>query len=426
MNRTSVRRRVGRFFMAAGVLALSIWAYLLWTPEPEEWLPTELVGPRDDLLTTLAVHLGAPVLEGNSIEHLRNGDEIFPAMLGAIGSASRTVDLLTYVYWAGDIADQFGDALIAAAARGVEVRVLLDAVGAAKMDDDLVEELRAGGCMVEWFHPLDWYSLRRFNRRTHRKVLVVDGEIGFTGGVGIADEWSGDARNESEWRDDHFRTAGPVTRWLAGSFADNWRSATGEVLTRVERPPVREAPGGARLVPLLSSPPDDLSPVGFSYWLTAKFARERFDIVTPYFLPDPNFVQVLVETARRGVEVRLLLPGEHNDSRMIRWASQTRYPELLEAGVQIHEYEPTMLHSKLVLVDDRIAILGSANFDNRSFELNDEIQLVIEDAALHARLAESLSRDLERARRVTKDAFEGVRWWQRLAGSALLLFREQL
>ena len=347
-------------------------------------------------------------------------------MLGAIREARTSVNLLTYVYWEGAIAEQFADELSAAARRGVEVRVLLDAYGARKIDLHWVERMRAAGCHVEWFHPLDWTTLRRFNNRTHRKVLVVDGRVGFTGGVGIAQQWTGDAQDPDHWRDDHFRVEGPAVRYMQGSFADNWRRASGEVLAGRTMFPDLQSAGEAAVVPVNSAANERFSGIPLTYWLMFHSARERVLVATPYYVPDPDLALGVLEAARRGVQVTLLVPGEHQDSAIVRHASRTYYRDLLEAGVRIHEYQPTLMHTKIVVVDDAWSLIGSPNFDSRSFELNDELALAVYDRPLARTLTESFAADLAVSRRVTLEEVDDWSAFARARNHLSLLLREQL
>ena len=390
------------------------------------WLTTPDHAAGDELLDCLAAHLDAAVLEGNRIELLENGVEIFPAMLEAIEQAEESVNFLTYVYWTGDIAKRVAGALTRAARRGVRVRVLLDAYGAQKMNRRLVQFMEEAGVSVAWFHPLRWYRLRQVNNRTHRKVLVVDGRVGFTGGVGIAEEWEGDARDPSEWRDDHFRIDGPVVRHLQGAFAEDWREATGEVLLgRSNFRPIRPV-GPARVMPLVTSPGGRPSPVSFLYWLALQVASERVDISTPYFLPDDDLIESMGPAVERGVRVRLLVPSGHNDAAALRLASLARYRALLDAGVELYEYERTMLHTKTVSIDGRWSIIGSANFDKRSFELNNEVLLVVDDGSFARCLDESFEGDLAQSRRIALDDVRERPLPQRTASRLALLLRPYL
>ncbi|MBW3661312.1 MAG: cardiolipin synthase B [Gemmatimonadetes bacterium] len=408
-----------------------VWVlYALVTPETTDELPRSLSGsPRGAdgrVAEVLAAHLGEPVVSGNLVLPLHNGDQIFPEMLDAIRGARESITFLTFIYWEGDIAREFAAALSEAGRRGVEVRVLLDAYGGRRMDPALVDQMREAGCRVAWFHPLHWYTLRRYNNRTHRRALVVDGRVGFTGGVGIGSEWTGDAQGPGHWRDDHFRVEGPVVRSIQGAFAENWREATGEALAGDRLFPEIEAAGEALVVPVLEIPGGSVSRTGMLYWTMLQVARERVRIWAPYFVPDPDLLAAIVETAERGVTVELLVPGDHNDSELVRHASQTFYAELLAAGVQIHEYRPTMMHVKAVLVDDLWTLVGTANFDNRSFELNYEIVLAVRDAALNSHMSRSFDRDLTRAERITGEDVEAWSPLERLRDHAYAMLREQI
>jgi len=412
-----------------GAVAI-LWLLYAWiAPEPADLLPDRIVFGGDqsaDFLRTLASHINAPIIDGNRVELLENGVEIFPPMLDAIRNAEETIHLLTYIYWSGDIAVEFATALADAAQRGVEVRVLLDAFGANRMEDRLIERMRNAGCQVRWFHGVKWYNLRRLNNRTHRKVLVIDGRVGFTGGVGIAAEWTGNAEDEDHWRDDHFCVTGPVVAYLQGGFAENWLDATGEVVAAPRLYPQLEPRGKARVLPILASPRGDRSPVGLSYWLAFRTARHRIDITTPYFVADRFLLEAMKDAVARGIRVRLLVPGDRTDSKLVHLASFPRYDELIRAGVLIHEYQPTLIHAKAMLVDDDLCMIGSANFDNRSFELNDEIVLYVRDADFTALLSDSFERDLEQAVHITLDRYHEIPFWRRVLGHATLLLREQL
>lgn len=353
----------------------------------------------------------APISRGNTAEVLINGDRIFPAFLETIAAARRSVNLLTYVYWAGDIGREVGDALCERARAGVTCRVLLDAVGAAKMDEELIERMVRCGVQVRRFRPPRPYAVRSINNRTHRKVLVVDGEVALTGGVGIADEWTGDAQDPDHWRDTHLRVRGPVVRGLQGAFAENWLEATGEVLAAEDDlPPL--AP-----VAVEDGPDDDTAPplmqvicssagVGDTnaetiFFLALAAARERIDLTSAYFAPRSAFLSALADAAARGVRVRVLVPGTHIDKDVVRRAGRSSYGELLRAGVRIFEYGPTMLHAKTLVVDGVWSAVGSANFDNRSFQLNDEALICMRDAHVARALTESFETDLAVSHEVT-------------------------
>lgn len=278
-----------------------MWVYGILAPSFADIAPDRLSSGLGDhvLAEALAAHLDVPLLDGNRVELLVNGVRIFPAMLAAIGAAEQSIHFLTYIYWEGDVAREFAGALTTAARRGVEIRVVLDAVGANRMDRGLVDQLREAGAEVAWFNPVRWYTLRRLNHRTHRKVLVVDGRIGFTGGVGVASEWTGDAENPDNWRDDHFRFEGPMVRYLQGAFVENWRQATGEVLSGPRVFPEIAPAGDARMVVINSGPVAATSEIGLTYWMMFPGARERIYVATPYYAPDPDLEIGLKEAARR-------------------------------------------------------------------------------------------------------------------------------
>ncbi|MDQ3159480.1 MAG: phospholipase D-like domain-containing protein [Pseudomonadota bacterium] len=378
--------------------------YVIAAPEPIDRPPHTFSGnaaATGAIGSTLSVHLGAPRSIGNDVDLLVNGDEIFPAMLDSIRGARESVNLLTYVYWRGDIAEEFAGELAAAARRGVRVRVLLDAYGARKIDPDWVDAMRRAGCEVAWFNPLRWNTLHLYNHRTHRKVLVVDGQVGFTGGVGIAQAWTGNAQDPDHWRDDHFRVEGPAVLHLQGSFAESWRRATGVVLTDEALDTVPSGRGNAEVVVVSAEGVQRFGGIPMTYWVLIRSARRTLRIATPYYVPDPDLELGVLDAARRGVEVTLLIPGPHQDSALVRYAMRSYYHDLLAAGVRVHEYQPTLMHTKLLMVDDQWALIGSPNMDSRSFEINDEIALAVSDEDLLHDLSASYAADLAASRRVT-------------------------
>lgn len=414
---------------ALGAATLVLWLYSLVAPAPEDLVPSDVVGSARenfDPLDVISAQTTSPIARRNDVEMFVNGDEIFPPMLDAIRSAQETVEFLTFVYWSGDVAEDFADALSSAARRGVHVRVLLDAIGAAKMPADLVERLEESGCEVAWYHPLDWYTVKRLNNRTHRKVLVADRRVAFTGGVGIAAEWEGDAEGPGQWRDTHFRVRGPAVRHLHAAFAENWRRATGEVLSDpIPRDSLDER-GPGRATPLATSPRGRASDIGVVLWVLLARAERTVDIATPYFLPDENLVDAIAATAARGVRVRLLVPGPHLDRKVVRWASYATFDDLIDGGVEVWEYQPTMMHTKTMVVDRRWAMVGSANLDNRSMELNDELVLIVDDERLAGQLEESFDADLERSERLSRSDVQTIGPHHALLAWAGLLLREQL
>jgi cardiolipin synthase A/B len=341
----------------------------------------------------------APLRQGNRVSVLRNGNEIFPAMLAAIRSASSTVNFATYVYWTGRIAPEFAKALAERAVAGVEVNVLLDAVGAAKMDRELVERLERAGATVAWFRPPKWYTLHKLNNRTHRKILVVDGRVGFTGGVGIAEEWTGDCEDPDHWRDTHVRVEGPASRDLLGGFLDNWAEATQCILSGSDHlPDVRGFDDGIQVQVTRSTAEKGSTDAEHLFYTAIACARERIWLTTAYFAPRRAFVDALCDAVGRGIDVRVLTNGPHIDKQVVRQAGRRSYERLLECGVRVFEYQRTMLHAKTLLVDSAWATVGSMNFDNRSFALNDELNLSLRDQTVVGELEKHFLADLDDAR----------------------------
>ena len=351
--------------------------------------------------------IGVPATEGNLVDVLINGDEIFPAMLEAIGEAERTIDLLTFVYWRGEIGTEFAEALSKKASSGVRVRVLLDAWGSASIEQSLVSEMENAGVRLRWFRPLHRLQPTKANHRTHRKVMIVDEATGFTGGVGIADEWRGDARNEGEWRDTHFRLRGPAVDGLRAAFLDNWLETDAEVFdASIDRFPDQPQPGQAVIQCVRGA-----SEVGWNDMSTLlsallQLAQDRIRITTAYFVPDDELLDRLSAASGRGVTVEILLPGPHGDKRFVQLAGQAVYEGLLERGVRIWQYQPTMLHAKVMTVDGLVANVGSANFNARSTKLDEEINLVALDPDLARLLDQQFDVDLERSEEIQLGRWE--------------------
>jgi cardiolipin synthase len=370
--------------------------------------------------------LGPAILEGNRIETLLNGDEIFPSMLAAIRGARRTITFETYIYWSGDIGNEFAVALADRARAGVRVHVLIDWVGAAKMEDDLLEQMEQAGVELERYRPLHWYNLTRMNHRTHRKLLIVDGEVGFTGGVGIADLWQGHAEDPQHWRDTHFRVEGPVVAQMQAGFLDNWLELSAEVLHGdAYFPPLARA-GGASAQVFKSSFGEGSESTRLMYLLSIACAEESILLSSSYFVPDDDAIEAFVAARKRGVRVEIVVPGEHIDSKTVRRASRALWGRLLEAGVEIYEYQPTMFHVKVLVVDGLWSSVGSTNFDNRSFSLNDEANLNVLDADFAAEQERDFEEDKRHARRVTHEAWEGRPRSEKLQEWLSGLLRSQL
>ncbi len=370
-------------------------------------------------IRSMGMLLGPAIVEGNKVQALINGDEIFPAMLEAIRRAERTILFETFIYWAGDIGTEVADALSGRARAGVKVHVLLDWLGSTRVDPDLVKLMRDSGVEVHMFHPLRWYNLGRMNNRTHRKLLIVDGRVGFTGGVGIAPQWTGNAQDEDHWRDTHYRVEGPVVAQMQSVMLSNWSRTTGRVLHGEAYFPPLERAGDVPAQMFASSPTGGSESMMMMYLIAISAATRSVDISSAYFVPDEVSQRVIEAAARRGVRVRVITPGRHTDQHTVRRASRGLWGSLLEAGVQIHEYQDTMYHCKIMIVDGRLTSVGSTNFDPRSFRLNDEANLNVYDAEFAARMTAVFEADLQRCRRITLQAWRtrpvGERMRERMA-----------
>jgi cardiolipin synthase len=375
---------------------------------------------------SMGVLLGPAIVGGNRVTALQNGDEIFPAMLEAIRGATQTISFETYIYWSGRIGREFAEALAARARAGVEVHVLLDWVGAGKMDDELLDLMVDAGVEVLKYHPLRWYNLGRLNNRTHRKLLVVDGRVGFTGGVGIADEWLGNAEDPDHWRDSHYRVVGPAVAQMQAAFMDNWIKTNSLVLHGEAYFPAIDTAGPHLAQVFTSSAGEGSESVRLMYLLSIASARKSIRLSASYFVPDSLSVETIVSARERGVEVEIIVPGGHIDSKVTRKASRGLWGPLLEAGVKIYEFQPTMYHCKVMIVDDAWVSVGSTNFDNRSFSLNDEANLNILDPEFAAAQSKVFEADRARSREITLEAWRQRPWQEKVKEWAAGLLRSQL
>ena len=346
----------------------------------------------------IASLVGAPVHEGDAYTALHNGDEAYPAMLAAIDGAKTRVNFETYVFSDGEIADRFVDSLARAAERGVVVRIVLDSIGSS-LKSESTDKLKAAGAKLAWFNPLGFFSLEDYNYRTHRKTLVIDGDVAFTGGMGVADHWLGHAQAKENWRDSHFRIVGPTVRALEGSFYENWIE-TGGLSAPALDPPLPPLATGARSVVVWSNPMTGASNIKLQYLLAIGAARKTIDIQSPYITLDPSTQWSLDQARQRGVRIRLLGEGEITDAMPVKHASRYDYQRLLDDGYEVFEYQPTMMHTKAMVVDGIFSIIGSANFGNRSFELNDELAIGVYDAELAAQLTRDFETDLQSSMRL--------------------------
>jgi cardiolipin synthase A/B len=378
--------------------------------------------------TALATLVGAPVEQGGTVAILGNGDEFVPALLKSLSEAKRTINFSVYIWSSGTLSGQVLRVLEQKQGEGVAVRVLLDGLGSLRVPDEDFERLVANGGKVQKFRTPKFGKLTRFHRRNHRRAIVIDGDVGFTGGMAISDVWLGHAQDEEHWRDVMFKVTGPMARSLQTAFVDMWVSSSGELLIDSENYPVPApaiAPGVERFIHLATSPADDDQSMAYFYILPMLAAKKSIYIATPYYIPDSALQKVLVARARAGIDVRLLLPGAHTDNWITRASAQARYQELLEAGATIYEYQPTFMHAKYVIVDGAWSIIGSPNLNSRSRELDEENAFGIGDRPIATELQAMFLEDLERAERIALEDWRQRNPLQRLFETASRILDQQ-
>jgi len=395
--------------LGAGALCLTLSAYTLSRPHYKT--PPDVAVGEPAFLRTVEAQTDAELVRGNRAHVLRNGDEIFPAMLAAIREAKQTITFANFVYEKGDIARDMAHALAERARAGVGVNVLIDAVGSKGMPSKYRELMEKAGCHVASYHSLNPISIKRINHRNHRRVLVVDGRVGFTGGTGIGEKWTGDGRAKGHWRQTDVRLEGPIVRFLQAAFAENWRDATGLLLGGDAYFPELPPRGPLIAQSIKSSPASGAAEAYVLFLLAIDAARSSILITNPYFVPDGRMTDAFVRAAKRGVDVQIITAGVVDTTldRIVRKASQAHFGRVLEAGAKIYEYGPALLHAKTVVVDGQWVTIGSANLDNRSFQLNNELNVAFLDKGMAARMTEIFRDDLKYTRRVT------YKEWQRHA-----------
>ena len=413
-------------FLATGLVVMLVANLSLGDKVIDENVPTLYAVSDPQFLRNMNVMLGPAIVPGNRTEALVNGERIFPEMLKAIRAARRTITFESYIYWKGRTGDEFTRALIERARAGVKVHVLFDAIGSQKIDEAVVKEMKAAGVQVEVYNPVRWNSIARMNNRTHRKILVVDGAVGFTGGAGIADEWAGDARTPDEWRDTHFRVEGPVVAQMQAAFMENWIEVTGNVLHGEEYFPQLAPAGGELAQFFISSPGGGGESMQLMYMMSIAAAVKSIHLSAAYFVPDDNEVRMLAAAAKRGVRVQIIVPGKETDSAIVRRASRSTWGELLRSGVEIYEFQPTFFHCKVMVVDGVWVSVGSTNFDTRSFSTNDEANLNVYDRRFASEQLHIFAQDLERSRRITLEEWERRPFTERLWEHTLGLLSSQL
>lgn len=410
---------------------IALWAGVCSLSTPAEFPPQfgldhNLAVGDPEFMNTLAGAAGVPFVDGNAVELLNNGDRFYPSMMDAIIKAERSITIEAYIYWAGEIGLQFAKTLAAAAERGVHVKILLDAVGSSSISSEILKILENSGCHVAWYNPIRWNHLRRINNRTHRKSLIIDGRIGFTGGAGIADHWTGDAQDDKHWRDLMIRIEGPAVRPLQTGFAQNWLEATTELVTGPYFYPSPVPAGHMQLQTIMSSPETGASTVRLMYCLAISAARTTIDIANPYFVPDHVSIDLFRDATKRGVRVRVMVAGLSNDTLMARLNSVRLYGAVLKAGVELYEYNRTMMHHKIMIVDGRWSTVGTSNFDNRSFSHNEENNVSAVNEELAQSLLASFEDDLALCDRITLEEWRRRPLWHKTVEALASFVQDQV
>ncbi len=381
---------------------------------------------EEQFTRSISVLLGPPFLEGNHVITLTNGDEIFAAMLKGIKSAKKTITFETFIYWNDSIGKEFAKELSNKAKAGVKVHVLLDWLGSVKMDKKQLNEMIKAGVEIQRFHKPHWSHLPHLNNRTHRKLLVIDGNLGFTGGVGIADQWRGDARTPLEWRDSHFQITGPAVAQMQAVFMDNWIKAQGRVLHGQNYFPPLKSTGSMTAQMFSSSPNGGSDSMQLMYLMSITAAKQSIDLAIAYFVPDELTNSALIAAAKRGVKIRIITPGEHIDTETVRKASRENWGSLLKSGIQIAEYKPTMIHCKIFIVDNLLVSVGSTNFDNRSFRLNDEANLNVYNKDFAKEQTKIFDKDWSKSQIITYTKWQQRPFTEKLLEKFAVILKTQL
>ncbi len=417
---------VGATIVATALVVLFIANLTLGDKHIEQRVETLYSSADAQFRRNLNVMFGPPLVGGNHARALVNGDAFFADMLQAIADAKRTITFESYIFWSGEIGERFTEALIERAQAGVKIHLLFDALGSGEIDDQWLKRMRAAGIEVEKYNPWRLTTLARINNRTHRKIMVLDGRIGYTGGAGVGDEWTGNAQDPKHWRDTQFRVEGPVVAQMQAAFIENWIEVTGRVLHGAEYFPEVGRAGEQLAQFIVTSPGGGSESMQLMYLISIAAATKSIKLSAAYFVPDDVEIRTLVAAAKRGVRVQLIVPGKETDSPLVRRASRSTWGELLEAGVEFYEYEPTFFHCKVMVVDELWVSVGSTNFDSRSFSVNDEANLNVYDREFALAQARIFEDDLKRSKRITLEAWKNRPWTEKLWEHTMGLFSSQL
>ncbi|HEV2721656.1 MAG TPA: cardiolipin synthase [Thermoanaerobaculia bacterium] len=421
--------RVPVVWFVADLVIIAGLTLALWSAERGRNVHLSVKEPGDfaALLPSIVGLTQSSLERGNRVQLLENGDGFFPLLLRDVAAARESIHLESYIWWKGPICDQVAAALAAKARQGVEVRLLVDASGGRKMDRKLRDEMLAAGCQVRAFHPLRFSNAGRLNNRDHRKEIIIDGRVGYVGGYGIAKEWTGNGQDREHWRDTGVRVEGPVVNRLQSAFMENWTEETGEIPAGLKYfpPPSAAGPTAAHLA--YTSPTGGVSSVQVLYYLAIASARKSIVIQNPYMLPDEDARKALADAVKRGVDVRVMVPATTaTDSPIVQHASHHELGALLQSGVKVWEFERTLLHQKILVVDGVWSCVGSTNFDDRSFQLNDEISMGILDPTVAAQLTAAFEADRKFAQQRTFEEWKRRGVWHKIVDGLAYLGSSQL
>ena len=408
-------------------LAFVLWLVLvlLFTPRIDYHVTNPVRPDSLEFLHVMQSTCQAAIHRDNQVEIFTNGGSFYPAMRDAILAAQSSVNLEAYIFRPGDVGSMLIEAMVDRARAGVEVRLTLDAIGSALMGGGPLRQLREAGCRVSFYQRIAWYRLHRLNNRTHRELLVIDGKVAFTGGAGVADWWYRPYRGKPTWRDTMVRVEGPIVKALQGVFAENWLECCGEILTSPRHWPPLEAQGTVGAMVVKSSPADRATASRVVFQMLIEGAVSSINVTTPYFLPDRALRRALIRAATRGVQVRIIVPGPITDQRFVRLASRRMYRELLKGGVHIFEYRPSMIHAKVMVVDETWGVLGTTNLDNRSFEHNDEVNLALRSPEAMTRLLRDFEADVAASDEINLEAWRRRPWLEKLVGPVCWILERQ-
>lgn len=429
--RTGRKRVIFEISLGAAILYVLIIAVLflfIWSTQRERESHVRVPDFKsfEDAVPSLANLTGAPVLSGNAVQVLENGDGFFPPFFADIAKAKESIHFETYVWWKGEVCDRLAHALADKARQGVEVRVTLDATGSGKGDDELFDEMEKAGVKISRYHPIRIRDIGLINNRTHRKVAVFDGRVAYVFGHGMAQEWTGNAQDGEHWRDTGVRLEGPIVNAVQGTFAENWMEMTAEVLAGEKYFPHLEAVGPVRAHMTASSPNGGVARLELMYKMAIASAQKELIIQNPYFIPDQELVDLLIHAVKRGVRIRVMVPGKVTDSSVVRHAGHAQFEQLVRGGVEIYEYQKTLNHQKVMMIDGIWSQVGSANFDDRSLDINDEATVGMIDPTVTARLKAAFEADLKDCTRVTLQTLDERSLWHKFEDSASYAINEQL